>query len=135
MKFALNEECLTDTLVMLTVSMASPWSILDQLQFWAGVLHDHIDSLKLSPDKVKDLRSRCVQRWLDYVEPGDEMDLAAAGKQSSRNSKNLEDEPSLPSNTLVRNTGVEIIVVVTKVNEINYDTYSPLDRFRLFKNV
>lgn len=104
---------------MLTVSMASPWSIIDQLQFWAGVLHDHIDSLNSSTDTIKEYREKCVRRWLDYVEPGDELDNIVSGKQNSssnpRNSKNLEDEPILPENTLTRNTGLDIVVVVTKV--------------------
>ncbi|CAG7824637.1 unnamed protein product [Allacma fusca] len=123
LQFALSDKTFSETVVMLTVSMATPWTIIDQLQFWAGLLHDHVDSLKLSPDRVKELREKCVKRWLDYVEPGDELDLAS-GKQnnmnlSSRNSRNFDEEPILPPNTLVRNTGLDIVVVVTKTDYIN----------------
>jgi len=89
---------------MLTVSMATPWSIIEQLQNWAGILHDYVDSLNMSPDRVKDLQGKCVRRWLDYVEPGDELETAA-GKSNATNkeAKNLDEEPLLPGNTLGRN--------------------------------
>ena len=121
LRFTLSEQTFSETLIMLTVSMATPWSVVEQLQNWAGILHDHIDSLKMSPDRVKELREKCVRRWIDYIEPGDEMELLAAGKSASTNtnsnrgSRNLEDEPILPPNTLARNTGLDIVVVVTKV--------------------
>jgi dynein light intermediate chain 1 len=105
--------------------MATPWSIIEQLQFWAGILHDHVDSLKISPDNVKEFREKCVRRWLDYVEPGDEMELSAASKTTTattnRGSRNLEEEeePVLPSHILSRNTGLDIVVVVTKTDYIS----------------
>ncbi|ODN05319.1 Cytoplasmic dynein 1 light intermediate chain 2 [Orchesella cincta] len=123
LRFALTEKSFSNNLIMLTVSMASPWSIIDQLQFWAGILHDHIDSLNLSPDTIKEYREKCVRRWVDYVEPGDELDNIVSGKPASsnnpRNSKNLEEEPILPHNTLTRNTGLDIVVVVTKTDHIS----------------
>lgn len=47
LKFALNESNYAHTLVILTVSMTSPWSWLDQLQNWMKVLADHVDQLKI----------------------------------------------------------------------------------------
>jgi len=122
LRFTLSESTFSDTLIMLTVSLATPWSILEQLQNWAGILHDYVDSLKMSPDRIRDLRTKCVRRWLDYVEPGDELDLAGSTKStvSNKESKNqLEDEPLLPGNTLSRNMGLDIIVVVTKTDHIS----------------
>jgi len=119
LRFALNEDTIRDTTVLLTASMTTPWSIIDQLQAWARILHDHIDGLNLQPDSIKELRARTARRWLEYVEPGDEMDAikqsSSTSTTSARSSRNLEEELTLPHNTLFRNTGLDIIVVITKV--------------------
>lgn len=51
LKFALNEDTFPHTLVIFTIAMTTPWGILDQLQSWASMLGDHIDSLDLTPGK------------------------------------------------------------------------------------
>ena len=38
LKFALSEPVYTDTTVMICTSMATPWSIMDQLNKWIGIL-------------------------------------------------------------------------------------------------
>lgn len=65
--------------------MTSPWGILEQLQHWASVLADHLDKLKLSVDQRQNSRQHMIKVWLDYVEPGDELDPASPMKRSSRN--------------------------------------------------
>lgn len=49
LKFSINETNFEHTLVILTVSMTTPWSWQDQLQHWIKVLADHVDKLKISP--------------------------------------------------------------------------------------
>jgi dynein light intermediate chain 1 len=131
LRFALNESTLRDTTVLLTASMTTPWSIVDQLQAWAGILHDHIDGLNLHPDSVKELRARAARRWANYVEPG-EHELDVNNKQGGgttpgsnpRGSRHFDAEEDvlqegedivLPNNVLSRNTGIDIVVVITKV--------------------
>ena len=58
LEFAVNEENLDDTLVVLTVSMTTPWDVMNQLHTWASTLQDHIDKLKLDPDKFMDQQNR-----------------------------------------------------------------------------
>lgn len=60
LKFALNEETYTHTLVILTVAMTTPWGILDQLQNWASILADHIDTLKIGSDVRQQCRFVCA---------------------------------------------------------------------------
>lgn len=52
MKYAINETNFEHTLVILTVSMTTPWSWQDQLQHWIKVLADHVDKLKIDPGKL-----------------------------------------------------------------------------------
>ena len=62
-----------------------------------------------------------IRRWQSYTEPGDEMESASSpSKRISRNLENLENLSSeellpLSENTLTRNLGLDLIVVVTKV--------------------
>lgn len=92
-------------LVLLTMSMATPWAIMDQLQMWTPILHDHINKLSTDPDNFKDLQNKMSQLWQGYVEPEDEPE--------ARSSHNLEGgEPVLPltENVLTRNLGLHATV-------------------------
>ena len=42
LKFALTEENYVDTTVLVCASMATPWSIIDQLNKWIGVLQGYL---------------------------------------------------------------------------------------------
>ena len=57
LRFALKEANFTDTTVLLCVAMTTPWNIMDQLQNWATLLHDHIDKLTLSAEETKQLQN------------------------------------------------------------------------------
>ncbi|CAH1967515.1 unnamed protein product [Acanthoscelides obtectus] len=121
LKFALNEDTFQDTLVILTVSMTTPWGILEQLQHWASILADHLDKLNINVDVRQSCRQKMIKQWLEYVEPGDELDPASPMKRSSRNlgdeETDFEGSP-MPEGTLTNNLGLEIVVVVTKTDYI-----------------
>ena len=57
LRFALKESNFTDTTVLLCVAMTTPWNVMDQLQNWATLLHDHIDKLTLSAEETKRLQN------------------------------------------------------------------------------
>ncbi|KAF2349071.1 Dynein family light intermediate chain [Trinorchestia longiramus] len=133
LQFGVNTTSLEHTVVLLTVSMETPWTIMDQLQIWASTLHEHLDSLKLGHDEVQRLQDKMTYAWQSYVEPGDELDgcggasplkpqppVVAPGQGTGqRTSRNLDDEAlflPLPEGVLSRNLGVPIIVVVTKLD-------------------
>ncbi|XP_076042087.1 dynein light intermediate chain isoform X2 [Oratosquilla oratoria] len=117
LEFALNEDNFEDTLVMLTVSMTTPWGIMDQLHTWASTLQDHLDKLNIDPDVLKEKQNRIIRLWQDYIEPGDELDASSPMKRSSRNLENEEDPVlPLPDNVLTRNLGLNVLVVVTKTD-------------------
>ncbi|KAH1011965.1 hypothetical protein HUJ04_001230 [Dendroctonus ponderosae] len=127
LKFALNEENFQtmyeqDTLVILTVSMSTPWGILEQLQHWSSVLADHLDRLKLDIDVRRNRRHLMVKKWQEYIEPGDELEPASPMKRSSRNLGDEDNEDvdlsTLSEGTLTSNLGLDIVVVVTKTDYI-----------------
>lgn len=124
LKFALNADTFPHTLVVLTVTMTSPWGILDQLRHWASVLADHVDKLKLDVDLRQSRRQYLVKTWQEYVEPGDELDPASPMKRSSRNlgdgdfDGESDDDSPLPEGTLTSNLGLDIVVVITKTDYI-----------------
>ena len=59
LKYALTEHTFPDTLVILTVSMTTPWAMLDQLREWASLLQDHIDKLPLSAEAIREYQHKC----------------------------------------------------------------------------
>ncbi|CAH0549343.1 unnamed protein product [Brassicogethes aeneus] len=123
LKFALNAETFKETLVILTVSMTSPWGILEQLQHWVSVLADHVEKLKLDVDLRQSKRQELIKIWVEYVEPGDELDPASPMKRSSKNfgdgdNEDFEGVP-LPEGTFTNNLGLSLLVVVTKTDYIN----------------
>jgi dynein light intermediate chain 1 len=68
--------------------------------------------------KGSECSSSDVRRWQSYVEPGDEMETGSPSKRISRNlelDQEKEEFLPLPENTLTRNLGLDLIVVVTKV--------------------
>ena len=133
LKFALSETGYTDTTVMICTSMATPWSIMDQLNKWIGILEDHIDSLALTPDRVKELRQAKVASWENYSEPGLDFtgfprQFCSAGDPLGSPSQEqqfpltdlspTEEHKSLAQfdGVLSRNLGLDIVVVLTKTD-------------------
>ena len=52
LKYSLNEANYAHTLVMITISMTTPWGWLEQLQHYIKTLENHLDTLKLDPGKL-----------------------------------------------------------------------------------
>ncbi|MEQ2170672.1 Cytoplasmic dynein 1 light intermediate chain 1 [Goodea atripinnis] len=57
-----------DTLLLITVDMSRPWNALDSLQKWAAVAREHIDKLRVAPEKLRELehKSRVHIMWLAF---------------------------------------------------------------------
>lgn len=51
LKFALNANNYEHTLIILTVSMTTPWFWQEQLQHWIKVLSEHVDKLNIDSGK------------------------------------------------------------------------------------
>ncbi|XP_055711649.1 cytoplasmic dynein 1 light intermediate chain 1 [Phlebotomus papatasi] len=118
LKFALNESSYAHTLVMLTVSMNTPWSWLEQLQHWLKILAEHVDKLKLETEERQAARQKLVTAWQTYCEAGDDLDPGSPMKRSTRLSS-ADDELDalpLPEGALTTNLGLDIVVVVTKTD-------------------
>lgn len=119
LRFALSPETFPHTLVMFVVAMTTPWSLLEQLENWATVLQDHIDRLRIPVEDLQDYRHKCIKRWQEYVEVGEDLELDSALRRTSRNFEDEglpgEDLP-LGEGVLTRNLGLDVVVVVTKTD-------------------
>lgn len=118
LKFALNERNYAHTLVILTVSMTTPWSWLDQFHYWVKILADHVDKLDIKSEDRQVARQKLVTLWQTYCEAGDELDPGSPVKRTARLTSVDEDLDviPLPEGVLTANIGLDIVVVVTKVN-------------------
>jgi dynein light intermediate chain 1, cytosolic len=68
LEFALNEETFADTTIMFTVSMTTPWAMLEQLQNWTTLLQDHIDKLNLSADFIQERKQTSKEIIIQYLQ-------------------------------------------------------------------
>lgn len=125
LKFALNEANYSNTLVILSVSMSTPWFWLDQLQHWMKVLETHIDGLAVGTEERETARQRLEKQWQTYFESADDLEPTTSPMKASKtlvnrlNSVTGEDELDilpLPEGVLVTNLGVDIVVCVTKTD-------------------
>ena len=55
-----------------------------------------------------------VKRWQEYIEQGDELDLEV--RRTSRNLEEEGDHLPLSEGVLTSNLGLDVVVVITKVN-------------------
>lgn len=53
LKYALNEKNFPHTLVILTVSMTTPWSWKEQLDHWIKIVSDHVEKLNIPKGVLK----------------------------------------------------------------------------------
>lgn len=47
-----------NTLLLITVDMSRPWNALDSLQKWAAVAREHVDKLRVAPEKLRELEHK-----------------------------------------------------------------------------
>jgi len=122
LRFALTEQNVESTTVLVCTSMAAPWNVMEQLEKWLGVLQDHLDSLPLSADRVRELRAGKFARWENYSEPG--LDFPSSPRRYSPTTQFPLSDLSpceektplegLDEGLLARNLGLDVVVVLTK---------------------
>lgn len=110
-KFSLPSHMLDHSLILLVVDMSQPWNMLESLTKWVKVLHEHIDSLKVGPDEMKELRNKVLLNYQNYVDPNDK----SAGDHVVDSTMEMM---TLDENVLKDNLGLQIIVVCTKCDLI-----------------
>lgn len=141
LNFALTEPNFENSCCLLVASMSQPWNIMRSLETWANVLEKHIESLDIKPAKLKQCRQQILFKFLNYVSSTDEaeskliagvnkLDHAVKKNESPQNAigTNDDDYPDmnetlssaneLGKDTLSRNLGIEVVVVITKTDHI-----------------
>lgn len=58
LRYALTSESLENAFILIVVDMSQPWNIIDSLEKYTRVLRRHIDSLRIPPEKLRDLEQR-----------------------------------------------------------------------------
>lgn len=137
LNFALTEPNFENSCCMLLASMSQPWNIMNSLETWANVLEKHIESLDIKPAKLKQCKQKILFKFLNYVSSNDEVEsklVAGVNKMDKSKSSSFEEQPDyneepltgtitspseLSGNTLSRNLGIEVMVVITKTDHIS----------------
>lgn len=63
LKFALTEDNISDSMVLLVGSLAEPWKVLESLHQWMEILNKHINRLKISPKDMEELKASLVRHF------------------------------------------------------------------------
>lgn len=120
LKFALNEKNYAHTLIILAISMTTPWSWQEQLEHWMKVLGDHLETLKLSPEERQEQKQRLVTLWQTYCESGhDDLDQSGSPMKRSNRLSSVDDDLDLmplSEGCLTANYGLDLVVVITKTD-------------------
>ncbi|CAH8512631.1 unnamed protein product [Dicrocoelium dendriticum] len=69
LKFALNADNFGDSVVMIVVSMAEPWKLMECLDKWVTILESHIETLSIPMETLAEYRNGLVRGFREYVEP------------------------------------------------------------------
>lgn len=99
LKYALDENSLDETTILLMASMTKPWDIFQTIYSWTDILKNHIEGLNLSESELQKRKDRVLERYREYIEPG----LSIYGSLAADNTREL-----------LINLGIEIIVVITR---------------------
>ncbi|ESO81920.1 hypothetical protein LOTGIDRAFT_223679 [Lottia gigantea] len=129
LRFALTQESFSDTLVLLVASMNQPWSIMESLNKWAGILREHIDRLKIPPETMQEYEQSLIRFFQEYTEPEEGQSSNHAPPRGDSNplhptaptTEGEGDKVLLPlgEKTLSQNLGIPVVLVITKSDAIS----------------
>uniref|UniRef100_A0A1A8GNM1 Dynein light intermediate chain n=1 Tax=Nothobranchius korthausae TaxID=1143690 RepID=A0A1A8GNM1_9TELE len=112
---AVPVDSIENTLLLIAVDMSRPWNALDSLQKWAAVAREHIDKLRVAPEKLREMERKIVKHFQEYTEPGSGEDGASQRRSEEEEGVLLP----LGDNTLTNNLGIPVVVVCTKCDAIS----------------
>ncbi|KAL2084678.1 hypothetical protein ACEWY4_020196 [Coilia grayii] len=118
-KFAVSQDNLANTMILLVVDMSRPWLAVDSLQKWASVIQEHIDKLRIVPETMREIEQKLMRHFQEYTEPSS-AGTASPQRRNPPSSETDDDSVLLPlgDNTLTHNLGVPMMVVCTKCDAI-----------------
>ncbi|KAK6185039.1 hypothetical protein SNE40_007361 [Patella caerulea] len=128
LRFALTQESFADSLVLLVASMTNPWSIMESVKRWSGILREHIDRLKIPPETMQEYEQSLIRFFQEYTEPEEGQTSSQAPPRGDANplhptapTTEGEEKVLLPlgENTLSQNLGIPVVVVITKSDGIS----------------
>uniref|UniRef100_A0A8V0ZQI8 Dynein light intermediate chain n=1 Tax=Gallus gallus TaxID=9031 RepID=A0A8V0ZQI8_CHICK len=128
LKFAVSAESLQHTIVIFVVDMSRPWTAMESLEKWAGVLREHIDKLKIPPEETRGMQQKIIKEFQEYVEPEEAYQGSSQRRGPSSGQENASVSLSLGENVLTHNLGIPVLVVCTKC-----DTVSVLEKKRGYR--
>ncbi|XP_076856700.1 cytoplasmic dynein 1 light intermediate chain 2 isoform X2 [Brachyhypopomus gauderio] len=118
LKFAVSGETLEDSLAVFVVDMSRPWTIMESLEKWTSVLREHVDKLKIPPEKMKEMEQMMVKAFQEYVEPEEAVPASPQRRGPPAGAEDEEVLLPLGDNVLTYNLGIPVLVVCTKCDAV-----------------
>ncbi|EDV29764.1 uncharacterized protein TRIADDRAFT_52490 [Trichoplax adhaerens] len=109
LKFAINNDNLRDTAVVLVVDLSRPWEVMSCLTGWTKVLKEHMQSLNIDKNVIEEMKSNIVNQFQGYSEVADDADKSL--KEEEKVYLPLgEDGATLAYTTLKEKKNVDILL-------------------------
>ncbi|CAO3596772.1 unnamed protein product [Absidia cylindrospora] len=123
LKFVLNMEMITGTMILVVLDWSQPWSFVAKLQQWMQVVDQALHSLCHQHPMIKTTLEGLRKKELDYMRHYADIELMSDGLSSSSPSPGMNGIAAhhvtlpLTDGTLINNYGIPIAVVCCKSDE------------------
>jgi len=119
LQFAINDNTITNCLVIIVIDFSQPWTMVESLNKWLDIVKKHIASItdKMNPDEVEEMKRYLIYDFQQYTEPTGQNHPVAPIKQLKKR-KPVDEQSLLPlsDGLLTNNMGVPLVVVCTKTD-------------------
>jgi len=117
LQFAINENTISNCLVMIAIDFSQPWNLVESLNKWLDIIKKHIASItdKMHLDEAEEIKRYLIYDFQQYTEPTGQ--ITAPTKQLKKR-KPIDEQSLLPlsEGVLTNNLGVPLVVVCTKTD-------------------
>lgn len=115
---ALPKSRISDTILIITVDMSQPWSIIESVEKWTTIIREHMDQLQMSAEDLANCEKKIVDDFQKYVDPSEVNEESSSIVNSALRLSTSEngDDVAVPlgENTLTCNLGIHLVVICTK---------------------
>jgi len=117
LNFAINENTITNCMILINLDFAQPWNLVESLKKWLDLVKKHISFVtdKMHLDEVEEMKRYLIYDFQQYTEPTGQPNSMAPMKQFKKR-KPVDEQTLLPlsEGVLTNNTGVPIVIVCSK---------------------
>lgn len=59
LKYVITPESIRNIVIILTIDISRPWTVMDSLEQWTRILREHLHKLKISAKEMNEIEENC----------------------------------------------------------------------------